>query len=278
MFRGDWWIPMAAGAELCSSEDSMRFLVVLLLMAAVAPEARPQGVWPTVRWQAWITGGLEAPVDLQSPRDGSGRLFVVEQRGRIRLIRDGALVTVPMLDIVSKVLYGGEMGLLGLAFPPGFRQKQYFYVNYMDRQRRTIVARYRMQGDKSDAASEEILLTIPQPFDNHNGGQLAFSPRDGQLYIGMGDGGSAGDPQKHAQNPNSQLGKMLRMDVENGAATAQIWALGLRNPWRFSFDPETGDLYVGDVGQGTREEIDFQPAGAEAGLNYGWNLVEGTHC
>jgi len=234
--------------------------------------------WPAVRWEPWITSGLENPVDLQSPRDGSGRLFVLEQRGRVRLIRDGALVAAPVLDIVSKVQFAGEMGLLGIAFPPDFRTKQYFYVNYVDRQRRTIVARYRITGDIASAASEEVLLTIPQPFENHNGGCLQFSPRDGQLYIGMGDGGSGGDPQKNAQNPSSQLGKMLRMDVENGARTAQIWASGLRNPWRFSFDRATGDMYIADVGQGTVEEVSFQPADAPAGRNYGWSLMEGTRC
>ncbi|MFN0106421.1 MAG: PQQ-dependent sugar dehydrogenase [Bryobacteraceae bacterium] len=243
------------------------FFALMLLAAA----------WPTVRWEAWVTG-LEAPVDLQSPRDGSGRLFVVEQRGRVRLIRDNAVVTTPVLDIVSKVQYRGEMGLLGIAFPPGFREKQHFYVNYVDRQRRTIVARYRMSGDTADPASEEVLLTIPQPFENHNGGCLQFSPRDGQLYIGLGDGGSGGDPQKNAQNPSSMLGKMLRMDVENGGRTAQIWASGLRNPWRYSFDRATSDLYIADVGQGALEEIDFQAADAAAGRNYGWSLMEGTRC
>lgn len=240
---------------------------VLLLAAA----------WPAVRWEPWITG-LEAPVDLKSPKDGTGRLFVVEQRGRVRLIRDNAVVTAPVLDIVSKVQYQNEMGLLGIAFPPGFQQKQYFYLNYVDRQRRTVVARYRMTGDTADPGSEEVLFTVAQPYVNHNGGCLQFSPRDGQLYIGMGDGGSAGDPQKNAQNPNSLLGKMLRLDVENGARTPQIWASGLRNPWRFSFDRATGDLYIADVGQDDREEIDFQPADAAAGRNYGWSLMEGTRC
>ena len=243
------------------------FFAVLLLAAA----------WPAVRWEPWTTG-LEAPVDLKSAHDGSGRMFVLEQRGRVRLIRDGAVVATPVLDIVSEVQYRGEMGLLGIAFPPEFRAKQYFYLNYVDRQRRTIVARYRMSGDTADPASEEVLLTIPQPYENHNGGCMQFSPRDGQLYIGMGDGGSAGDPQKRAQNPNSMLGKMLRMDVENGARTAQIWASGLRNPWRFSFDRATGDMYIADVGQDRLEEIDFQPAAAAAGLNYGWSLMEGARC
>jgi len=233
--------------------------------------------WPAIRWESWVTG-LEAPVDLQGSKDGTGRLFVLEQRGRVRLIRNGALVSTPVLDIVSKVQYRGEMGLLGIAFPPGFREKQYFYVNYVDRQDRTIVARYRIVGDTADPGSEEIFLTVPQPYQNHNGGCLQFSPRDGQLYIGMGDGGSGGDPQKFAQNPTSLLGKMLRMDVENGSRTAQIWASGLRNPWRFSFDRSTGDMFIADVGQGAQEEIDFQPASAAAGRNYGWSLMEGTRC
>ena len=243
------------------------FLAFFLLAAA----------WPAIRWEPWITG-LGSPVDLQSPRDGSGRMFVVEQRGRVRLIRNGAVVSTPVLDISSKVQFGGEMGLLGIAFPPAFSSKQYFYVNYVDRQRRTIVARYRINGDTADPASEEVFLTIPQPFDNHNGGCIQFNPRDGQLYIGMGDGGSGGDPQKNAQNMTSMLGKMLRLDVENAAKTAQIWASGLRNPWRFSFDRATADLYIADVGQGALEEIDFQPADASAGLNYGWSLMEGTSC
>ncbi len=242
-------------------------LAVFLLAAA----------WPAIRWQPWISG-LEAPVDMQSPRDGSGRLFVLEQRGRIRLIRNGALSPSPVLDISAKVQYRGEMGLLGLAFPPDFAQKQHFYVNYVNRQQQTIVARYRISGDTADPASEDILLTIDQPYTNHNGGCLQFSPRDGHLYIGMGDGGSANDPQRLSQNPNSLHGKMLRMDVESGARTPQVWASGLRNPWRFSFDRDTADMYIGDVGQGAQEEIDFQPAAAAAGLNYGWSLMEGTRC
>ncbi|MBI2688077.1 MAG: PQQ-dependent sugar dehydrogenase [Acidobacteria bacterium] len=246
----------------------MGSILAFLLIAAA---------WPTIRWQQWV-GGLEAPVDLKSPMDGSGRMFALEQPGRVRVIRNGVLATTPVLDIVSKVQYKDEMGLLGIAFPPGFREKQYFYLNYVDKQRRTIVARYRMSGDTADPASEEVLLTIAQPYENHNGGCLQFGPRDGLLYIGMGDGGSAGDPQKRAQNPNSMLGKMLRMDVENGSRTAEVWALGLRNPWRFSFDRATGDLFIGDVGQNDMEEIDFQPANATRGLNYGWSLMEGTRC
>jgi len=245
----------------------------LLLM----PVAFGQG-WPSVRWEPFVSG-LSSPVDIQSPHDGSGRLFVLEQVGRIRLIRNGALATAPVLDIAARVQFGGEMGLLGLAFPPEFVTKQYFYVNYVDRQRRTIVSRFKINGDVADPSSEEILLTVPQPFTNHNGGQIVFGPRDGYLYIGMGDGGSAGDPQRHGQNPTSLLGKMLRLDTERSSRpTPEIWALGLRNPWRFSFDRETADLYIADVGQGAKEEIDFQPADSAGGENYGWNLMEGTNC
>lgn len=248
----------------------MSSLFAFLLLAAA---------WPTLRWQPWVSG-LEAPVDLKSPKDGTGRLFVLEQRGRVRLIKDGVLAATPVLDIVSKVQYRDEMGLLGIAFPPGpaGRPAEQFYVNYVDRQRRTIVSRFRLIGDTADPASEEIFLTIPQPYENHNGGCLQFGPRDGLLYIGMGDGGSGGDPQNFAQNPDSLLGKMLRLDVANGSKTPQIWASGLRNPWRFSFDSQTGDLYIGDVGQNTLEEIDFQPFDAPAGLNYGWKVMEGTNC
>jgi len=250
----------------------MRIAWLLLL-----PVAFSQG-WPSVRWEPFISG-LSSPVDIQSPHDGSGRLFVLEQVGRIRLIRNGALVTAPVLDIAARVQFGGEMGLLGLAFPPEFVTKQYFYVNYVDRQRRTIVSRFKINGDVADPSSEEILLAVPQPFTNHNGGQIVFGPRDGYLYIGMGDGGSAGDPQRHGQNPTSLLGKMLRLDTERSSRpTPEIWALGLRNPWRFSFDRETADLYIADVGQGAKEEIDFQPADSAGGENYGWNLMEGTNC
>ncbi len=170
-----------------------------------------------------------------------------------------------------------------MAFPPGYSTKHYFYVNYTDQPNgNTVVARYRTTSDPeaADAASEEILLTITQPYANHNGGMLAFSPHDGQLYIGMGDGGSAGDPQNNGQNPQSLLGKILRLDTESGKAAPapEIWALGLRNPWRFSFDRESGDLWIGDVGQDRYEEIDYQPAATGAGVNYGWRRMEGMHC
>ena len=230
-----------------------------------------------------VAGGLQSPTMVTSARDGSGRLYVVEQPGRIRILRDGQVLDKPFLDISARVLYGGERGLLSVAFPPGYAAKRYFYVDYTDRPNgNTVIARYRTTSDPetADPASEEILLTIAQPFANHNGGMLAFSPLDGHLYIGMGDGGSAGDPQNNAQNPQSLLGKLLRMDTESSPAPPQpeIWALGLRNPWRFSFDRETSDLWIADVGQDHYEEIDFQPAPGSPGINYGWRRMEGMHC
>jgi glucose/arabinose dehydrogenase len=233
-------------------------------------------------------------------------LFIVEQSGRIRIARGGVLLTTPFLDISStganRVLSGGEQGLLSAVFPPGFAQKGYFYVNYTRiPDGATVVARYFVTAnpDIANPASEEIILNISQPFPNHNGGQLAFSPADRFLYIGMGDGGSGGDPNNYAQNLNDLpgnrklLGKLLRVDVEAPGCTpycipisnpllndvrSEIWALGLRNPFRFSFDRLTGDLYIGDVGQNLFEEIDFQPAASVGGENYGWRLMEGLNC
>jgi len=249
---------------------------------------------------AEVASGLARPVDIQQPDDDSGRLFVLEQAGYVRVIRDGALAALPVLDIRDRVTQigqgGDERGLLGLAFPPGFQGKRYFYLNYTNRSGATVISRFRMTGagaDTADPASEQLVLTIPQPFSNHNGGQLQFGP-DGYLYIGMGDGGSANDPQGNAQNPRSMLGKMLRIDVESGAAPyavppsnpfvnnllylPEIWATGLRNPWRFSFDRATGNMWIADVGQGRAEEIDLQLASSAGGENYGWNVMEGLRC
>ncbi|MGH9967376.1 MAG: PQQ-dependent sugar dehydrogenase [Pyrinomonadaceae bacterium] len=243
--------------------------------------------------------GLSLPVSIAHAGDGSGRLFVVEQGGRIRIIRNNALLPTVFLNISSRISSGGERGLLGLAFPPGFAAKQYFYVNYTNTAGNIVIARYRVtagNADLADAASEQIVLTVPHPtFANHNGGQLAFSGRDGFLYIGTGDGGSGGDPNNRAQNPNDLLGKILRIDVETGSPAtytvpssnpfvgqtgfrSEIWALGMRNPWRFSFDRQTNDLYVADVGQSAFEEVNFQPAMSPGGENYGWRLMEGMHC
>ncbi|MBC7265682.1 MAG: cell wall-binding repeat-containing protein [Coriobacteriia bacterium] len=235
------------------------------------------------------------PVDIVSPRDGSGRLFIVEKPGRIRIGRlaDNTLVPTPFLDISALVSTGGEQGLLGLAFPPGYGSTtQNFYVDYTDRNGDTVVARYRVSAnpDRADAGSASRVLWVDQPYANHNGGQVAFGP-DGYLYVGMGDGGGSGDPLGNGQKKNTLLGKLLRLDVESGvtpyrvpsdnpfvgnpAYKPEIWALGLRNPWRFSFDRQTGDLYIADVGQNRIEEIDVEPAGS-GGRNYGWNYYEGS--
>jgi glucose/arabinose dehydrogenase len=264
-----------------------------------APASTPVTVpasWPQISLSK-VAGGFAQPVHVTHAGDGSGRIFVVEQAGRIRILDNGVVLPTPFLDIASRLVCCGERGLLGVAFPPGFAAKGYFYVNYTRApDGATVVARYRVpatNANVADPASEEEVLTIGQPFANHNGGQLAFGP-DNTLYIGMGDGGGADDPQNNGQNPGTLLGKILRIDVESGAAPyvvppdnpfvgvagfrPEIWALGVRNPWRFSFDRGTGDLYIGDVGQGSYEEIDFQPAGDRAGRNYGWNIMEGANC
>lgn len=248
---------------------------------------------------ATVASGLASPVDLADPKDGSGRLFVVEQAGRVRILRNGQLDATPLLDITDRVRCCGERGLLGIALPPNFAQKGYFYLNYTTDalgQLQTRVSRFHLTVDTdiADPNSEQIVLVYDQPYVNHNGGALAFGP-DGFLYIGVGDGGSGGDPENRAQNLTDILGKMVRIDVETGNPTTytvpasnpfveqtnalpEIWAYGLRNPWRYSFDRQTGDLFIADVGQNAYEEIDFQPAASSGGENYGWRITEGTHC
>lgn len=234
-------------------------------------------------WQL-IASDLERPVDLQA--DGLGRLFVIEKVGRIRILQDGQLFFAPFLDITDRVNNSGnEMGLLGLAFHPNYLQNGFFYVNYTGRGGNTFISRFNASGDSADPNSEKILLTVDQPFPNHNGGALTFGP-DGYLYAGLGDGGLGGDPFGNAQSLGTLLGKILRIDVNNGDPYAipadnpfgsEIWAYGLRNPWRISFDKLTGDLYIGDVGQDIWEEIDFLPAGSPGGANFGWDFREGAH-
>lgn len=241
--------------------------------------------------------GFNQPLNIAHAGDGSGRLFVVERGGRIRIIKDGAVLPAPFLDVSAKVrTAGGEQGLLGLAFSPDYASNGHFYVNYTDLQGTSVIARYSVSSnpDAADASSETVLLTLEQPYANHNGGHIAFGPNDGYLYIGFGDGGSANDPLGSGQNTDTLLGKILRIDVESGVqpyaipATnpyaqtagyrAEIWALGLRNPWRFAFDGATGDLYIADVGQALWEEVNFQPASSPGGENYGWSIMEGAHC
>jgi glucose/arabinose dehydrogenase len=270
---------------------------IIFLVLSVLP-SRAQ--WPGISFVK-SASGLHLPVRITNAGDGSGRLFVVEQGGTIRIIRNDSVVAVPFLNISNRISTGGERGLLGLAFPPNYAAKGYFYVNYTrTTDGATVIARFRITAnpDVANPNSEEIILVISQPFANHNGGNIAFSPIDGFLYIGMGDGGSANDPNNYAQNlavlPGNRhmLGKMLRIDVESGVSPyavpltnpvmggvrSEIWARGLRNPWAFSFDRTTGDLYIGDVGQNSWEEIDFQPSTSTGGENFGWRIFEGMHC
>ncbi len=242
-----------------------------------------------------IARGLSSPVYITHSGDNNGRLFVVEQTGRIRVIRKGVLQSAPFLDLRSKVSTGGERGLLGLAFHPDYSWNRKFYVNYTDRNGDTVIAQYlrsATNASQADASSVKIVLRIPQPYSNHNGGMITFGP-DRYLYIGMGDGGSSGDPGNRAQSLSSLLGKMLRINVDTRKAYAVpptnpyvgvsgndlIWSFGLRNPWRFSFDRQTGDLWIGDVGQNRYEEIDRSLApNAGRAANYGWRQLEGNAC
>jgi len=239
-----------------------------------------------------VVSGLEDPLYLTAPASDP-RLFIVEQPGRIRIVQDGQLLPTPFLDIVRQVRSGGERGLLSVAFHPNYASNGFFYVNYTDQRGDTRIERFSVSSDPNvaDPSSGKLLLKIEQPYANHNGGLNLFGP-DGMLYIGMGDGGSGGDPHGHGQNRGALLGALLRIDVDGGDPYAippdnpfvgqpgmrgEIWAWGLRNPWRFAFDRETNLLYIADVGQNKWEEIDVAPA-KEAGLNYGWNLMEGAHC
>jgi glucose/arabinose dehydrogenase len=251
--------------------------------------------FPDAAGYAWvpIAEGFNGPILVTNAGDGSNRLFVVEQPGVIKVIQDGATLETPFLDINEEVgNAGNEQGLLGLAFHPDYESNGVFYVNYTNVTGDTVVSRFNVSADPNvaDPASEVHILEVHQPYENHNGGNLVFGP-DGYLYIGLGDGGSGGDPQGNGQNMDVLLGKMLRVDVNsgdpygiptdnpfaNGGGAPEVWASGLRNPWRYSFDRLTGDLYIGDVGQGEWEEIDFLPAGIVGGSNFGWNYYEGNH-
>jgi glucose/arabinose dehydrogenase len=222
-----------------------------------------------------VARGLESPVQITAPRTEASRLYVVEQRGTIRVLDRGKLQSTFFLDIRSRVSYGGEQGLLGLAFDPKYAANRFVYVNYTDRNGDTRVVRFKTDGNRALAATARLLLNVDQPYANHNGGNLVFGP-DGFLYVGLGDGGSGGDPENRAQNMSSLLGKMLRLDVRRPGSQPEIVGLGLRNPWRYSFDRLTGDLYIGDVGQSDVEEVDFTPRSSSGLQNYGWNLYEGS--
>ncbi|MBK6570929.1 MAG: PQQ-dependent sugar dehydrogenase [Saprospiraceae bacterium] len=268
----------------------IRFIIGMLLLIHPLVSVFSQNAIKLTK----LTGGLSIPVYLCHA--GDDRLFVLEKAGKIRILNNGVLSPIPFLDLVSKVnARGNEQGLLGLAFHPDYKTNGLFYVNYINKISvgQTVIAEYKVMPNnpnKADSLSERILLTIDQPFSNHNGGCMHFG-KDGYLYIGMGDGGNGGDPQNHGQNPKSLLGKMLRIEIGTSSTYQipssnpfvndpnvldEIWALGVRNPWRFSFDKLTGDLWIGDVGQGNWEEVDFEESGSGGGRNYGWRCYEGN--
>lgn len=264
-------------------------VIVLQPAAGLAETDRTTTRETVVALTPIVTDGLESPLFLTHAGDGSGRLFVVEQPGRIRVLERGVLLSTPFFDITERVLSGGERGLLGLAFHPDYRRNGRFFVNYNRKSDgATVLGEYRLGAAPTMALRDErVLMVVPQPYANHNGGMLAFGP-DGYLYIGRGDGGSGGDPDNRAQNPEDLLGKILRIDVDRGdpygipsdnpfakeGGRPEIFAFGLRNPWRFSFDSKSGELWVADVGQNKWEEIDLVTRGG----NYGWRVMEGTHC
>ncbi|MBN1563967.1 MAG: PQQ-dependent sugar dehydrogenase [Anaerolineae bacterium] len=247
-----------------------------------------------------VAEGLSRPVFVTHASDGSGRLFVMGQSGKILIIADGVLLDTPFLDVsgvISQDALGGgytERGLLGLAFHPDYEENGVFFINYTDQAGNTVLARYAVSADdpnRADPGSAEQLLYVSQPYSNHNGGHLEFGP-DGYLYVSLGDGGSGGDPQGNGQNLNTLLGSILRLDVDTASGYAipadnpfvgrddarpEIWAWGLRNVWRFSFDRETGDMFLADVGQNLWEEVNFQPTDSLGGENYGWNAYEASY-
>jgi glucose/arabinose dehydrogenase len=222
-----------------------------------------------------VVRGFSEPVQVTAPRNEARRLYVVEQRGTIRVVDRGRLRGGFFLDIRQRVVSGGEQGLLGLAFDPQYGRNRFIYVNFTDTSGDTRIVRYRTNGRRALPASARLLLRIDQPYSNHNGGGVAFGP-DGFLYVGTGDGGAGGDPEDRAQSMQSLLGKMLRLDVRRPGSAPEIVAIGLRNPWRYSFDRQTGDLYIGDVGQNAVEEVSYTPRSSSGLENYGWDLFEGS--
>lgn len=257
------------------------------LVVAIPPAQAAESPLRLVR-----VGSFDQPTYVTAPRGDRKRLFVVEKTGRIKVVKDGKVLRRPFLDLRSRVSTEGEQGLLSMAFSPDYASSRRFYVNYTDNSGDTRVVEYRARrGAPNRAGQRRPVLRVRQPAANHNGGQLQFGP-DGLLYIGMGDGGGSGDPANNAQNPRTLLGKMLRIDprpsgkraytvprsnpfVGRSGVRPQIWASGLRNPWRFSFDRVTGDLTVADVGQNQWEEINFAQRGKAAGRNFGWRVFEG---
>jgi glucose/arabinose dehydrogenase len=266
----------------------MLFALVLVPSCAGADDSAPEpatGSEPPVESRSSSGGirlvavarGFESPVHVAAAPGDPDRLYVVEQAGRIRIVEGGREVAKPFLDVTSEVVSGGEQGLLSVAFHPNYRENGLLYVDYTDLNGDTRVVEYRVLDDRTavDPATRRVVLAIDQPYSNHNGGQLAFGP-DGRLWVGMGDGGAGGDPENRAQDLSSLLGKLLTLDVSESSPDPKIAAYGLRNPWRFSFDRETGDLWIGDVGQGDFEEIDRLPRDEVGNLvNFGWDVFEG---
>ncbi len=277
-------------------QSSATGLPAVTTQAAGVPSKAPSETPVAVKNPVWkeLVSGLNKPTDLAEIPDGSGLLVVLEQVGTIRAMKkSGDLLAAPFLDLTDRVgSQNTEQGLLGLAFHPKYADNGYFYVNYIDLSGNTVIARFsgKPGSAQADPKSEKILLQVKQPYPNHNGGGVVFGP-DGYLYLSLGDGGSGGDPQNHGQSLTTLLGKIMRIDVNQGDPYAipadnpfakggglpEIWAYGLRNPWRFSFDRATGDLYIADVGQNLYEEINFVAAGSPGGLNFGWNYREGLH-
>lgn len=272
--------------QICSS-GLILFLVSALLPTQLMAED-PQLEFTQV-------SSLRSITDITNAGDNSHRLFLVEQGGRISILKNGETLAEPFLDIAARVLSGGERGLLSLAFSPDYQSSGNFYVWYTQPGGATVLSRFGVTNDPdiADASSEQVILIVPQPEPNHNGGRLQFGP-DGMLYLGLGDGGGSNDPLQNGQNGNTLLGKLIRIDVDpvhgtyavppdnpflgNGSIKNEIWALGLRNPWKISFDTGTGGLFIADVGQEALEEVNFQPASSSGGENYGWSIMEGTEC
>jgi len=267
---------------------SILFLILLCLVSCTRAQTKAESIKLSL-----VAEGLSQPVDIANA--GDERLFIVEKEGRIKVLENGKVRPELVLDLSSAVTTNSERGLLGLAFHPDFNTTNYFFVNYTDNRGRTVISRFTLNNATTiaDAQSEKMLLRIPQPYSNHNGGQITFGP-DGYLYIATGDGGSGGDPLNAGQDLKTHLGKILRIDVNTESEAykipadnpfvndsnvlPEIWSYGLRNPWRMSFDSQTGDLFIADVGQNAFEEVNFQTATSQGGENYGWRLMEANAC